>query len=95
MKNDRLDGDRLLTKLMRHHTGERGGWSVVRVPSPEEEDARHLHRELERLKRERLAHRRTLIEGDSTTLPRAFGVGSGRSRPPVTLTRSSQYSSSG
>jgi hypothetical protein len=33
-------------------TGERGGWSVVRVPSPEEEDARHLHRELERLKRE-------------------------------------------
>jgi transposase len=29
----------------------------VRVPSVEEEDARHLHRELERLKRERLAHR--------------------------------------
>ena len=35
----------------------RGGWSVLRVPSIEEEDARHLHRELERLKRERLAHR--------------------------------------
>jgi len=57
VKTDRLDGDRLLAKLMRHHAGERGGWSVVRVPSIEEEDARRLHRELERLKRERLAHR--------------------------------------
>jgi transposase len=57
VKTDRLDGDRLLAKLVRHHAGERGGWSVVRVPSIEEEDARHLHRELERLKRERLAHR--------------------------------------
>lgn len=57
VKTDRLDGERLLVKLIRHHSGERGGWSVVRVPSPEEEDARHLHRELERLKRERLAHR--------------------------------------
>lgn len=57
VKTDRLDGDRLLAKLIRHHAGERGGWSVVRVPSPEEEDARHLHRELGRLKRERIAHR--------------------------------------
>ena len=57
VKTDRLDGERLLDKLMRHHAGERGGWSVVRVPSIEDEDARRLHRELERLKRERLAHR--------------------------------------
>jgi transposase len=57
VKTDRLDGERLLAKLIRHHAGERGGWSVVRVPSIEEEDARRLHRELERLKRERLAHR--------------------------------------
>lgn len=57
VKTDRLDGERLLAKLIRHHAGERGGWSVVRVPSIEEEDARHLHRELARLKRERLAHR--------------------------------------
>ncbi len=57
VKTDRLDGDRLLDKLMRHQAGECGGWSVVRVPSIEEEDARRLHRELERLKRERLAHR--------------------------------------
>lgn len=57
VKTDRLDGERLLAKLIRHHAGEHGGWSVVRVPSVEEEDARHLHRELGRLKRERLAHR--------------------------------------
>src|SRR3972149_2202703 len=57
VKTDRLDGERLLAKLIRHHTGERDGWSVVRAPSLEEEDARRLHRELERLKRERLAHR--------------------------------------
>ena len=57
VKTDRLDGDRLLDKLIRHHAGERGGWSVVRVPSVDEEDAKRLHRELERLKRERLAHR--------------------------------------
>lgn len=57
VKTDRLDGKRLLAKLIRHHRGERGGWSVVRAPSLEEENARRLHRELERLKRERLAHR--------------------------------------
>ena len=57
VKTDRLDGERLLAKLIRHHTGERDGWSVVRVPSIEVEDARRLHRELERMKRERLAHR--------------------------------------
>jgi transposase len=57
VKTDRLDGERLLAKLIRHHAGERGGWNVVRVPTVAEEDARRLHRELERLKRERLAHR--------------------------------------
>ncbi len=56
VKTDRIDGEHLLTKLMRYHTGERGGWSVVRVPTVAEEDARRLHRELERLKRERASH---------------------------------------
>ena len=55
-KTDRLDGDKLLTQLMRYHAGEKC-WSVVRVPSVEDEDARRLHRELERLKRERGGHR--------------------------------------
>ena len=79
VKADRLDGDRLLAKLIRHHAGERGGWSVLRVPSIEEEDARHLHRELERLKRERLAHRvriQSLLvtQGVRLTLKRALGL---------------------
>jgi transposase len=79
VKTDRLDGDRLLAKLIRHHAGERGGWSVVRVPSLEEEDARHLHRELERLKRERLAHRvriQSLLvtQGVRLTIKRALGL---------------------
>jgi transposase len=55
-KTDRIDGEHLLTKLVRYHAGERGGWSVVRVPTVAEEDARRLHRELDRLKRERGSH---------------------------------------
>ena len=45
-KTDRLDVHKLLTMLLRHMTGERKVWSVVRVPSVEEEDRRQLHREL-------------------------------------------------
>jgi len=38
---------------MRYHHGERQVWQVVNVPSVEAEDQRHLHRDLETLKRER------------------------------------------
>ena len=55
-KTDRLDGDKLLAMLIRYHAGERRMWSVVRVPTPEQEDARRAHRELGRLGRERTAH---------------------------------------
>jgi transposase len=55
-KTDRLDGDKLLGMLMRYAAGERRVWSVVRVPTPEQEDARRAHRELGRLGRERTAH---------------------------------------
>jgi transposase len=44
-KTDRLDAGNLVNMLVRHHLGEKK-WSVVRVPSPEEEDRRHLHRDL-------------------------------------------------
>ena len=54
-KTDRLDGDKLLIMLLRHHTGERV-WSVLREPSAEAEDARRTHRELGRLMHERIAH---------------------------------------
>jgi transposase len=55
-KTDRLDVGKLLTMLMRYHLGESKVWSVVRVPSVEAEDNRHLHRELDVLKRERTRH---------------------------------------
>ena len=54
-KTDRLDGDKLLAMLVRHHAGERV-WSVLHEPTPEDEDARRTHRELARLMHERTAH---------------------------------------
>jgi transposase len=44
---------KLATMLIRYDGGERRVWSVVRVPSVEEEDNRHLHRELGELRKER------------------------------------------
>nr|WP_311732106.1 IS110 family transposase [Variovorax paradoxus] len=54
-KTDRLDGDKLLAMLLRHHRGERV-WSVVHEPTPEDEDARRTHREFARLTKERTSH---------------------------------------
>ena len=36
--------------------GDRGVWRLVRVPTPEPEEAKRLHRERRRLVRERVAH---------------------------------------
>jgi transposase len=55
-KTDRLDSDKLLSMLMRYYGGERRVWSVARIPTPEQEDDRRLHRELERLRKEQTAH---------------------------------------
>jgi transposase len=52
-KTDRLDVRKLLTMLLRHMAGEQKVWSVVRVPSVEEEDRRQLHRELTTAKQDR------------------------------------------
>jgi transposase len=51
-KTDRLDVGKLLTMLMRYYQGEKKVWSIVHVPSPEDEDQRQLHRELTALKAE-------------------------------------------
>jgi transposase len=53
VKTDRVDVLKLIAMLIRHHNGESSVWSVVHVPSPTAEDARHLHRELLTLKRDR------------------------------------------
>ena len=55
-KSDGLDAAKLYEMLLRYVGGEKRVWRVVRVPTVEQEDARRLHRELERLKKERNAH---------------------------------------
>ncbi len=55
-KTDRIDARKLLSMLIRYHGGEEKLWSVVRVPTVEEEDAMQLHRELGSLKKERNMH---------------------------------------
>ena len=55
-KTDRLDARKLLAKLYQYLSGDRGVWSVVRIPSADAEDGRMLHREHERLSKERTRH---------------------------------------
>ncbi len=54
-KSDGLDAAKLLSMLFRHAGGEKV-WSVVRVPTEEEEHARQLHRELQSLGQESTRH---------------------------------------
>lgn len=56
-KTDGLDVQRLLSLLLRYHDAESRVWSVVRVPSVEQEDGRQLSRDWEVLKKERTLHR--------------------------------------
>ena len=51
-KTDGLDVESLLHMLIRFHLGDRNVWRTVHVPSAEDEDARRLTRERERLKKE-------------------------------------------
>ena len=55
-KTDRIDVGMLLRALMAWGQGDRHVWSVVRVPTVDEEDLRRSHRERDRLVRERTAH---------------------------------------
>jgi transposase len=52
-KSDRVDALKLLRLLIRYWQGERRALSVVRVPPPEWEDARRLHRERENVLKDR------------------------------------------
>ncbi|MBT8001646.1 MAG: IS110 family transposase [Rhodospirillales bacterium] len=55
-KTDRIDALGMLRALMAFERGEEQVFSVVRVPSVEAEDARRIHRERERLIKERIQH---------------------------------------
>jgi transposase len=86
-KTDRLDATKMVHQLVRHD--ERGDrLRAVRVPTPEEEDARRPVRELERLKKERSAHQArirsllTLHGIGETKLGKAFGAIVAKMRQP-------------
>ena len=71
-KTDRLDVRKLLTMLLRHSAGEKKVWSVVRVPSVEEEDRRQLHREMQTAKQDRtrvINRIKGLLAGHGVQLP--------------------------
>ena len=53
-KTDRLGAEGMLRVLAAWLGGDRGVCSMVRVPTPEQEDAKRPHRERERLVQERL-----------------------------------------
>ena len=74
-KSDRIDGECLLRTLMAHWRGEPRVVRVVRVPAPEQEDARRHSRERDRLVKEQTGHINR-IKG----LLRLIGLGAGNPR---------------
>ncbi len=53
IKNDPVDAGKLVNMLCRYHAGERKVWSVVNVPSVQDEDGRQLHRGLKDVQRQK------------------------------------------
>jgi len=81
-KADGLDVRKLVTMLVRYRLGERKIWSVVRAPSAEDEDGRHLHRELSALKKERT---RTTNRIKGLLISQGIRQASGTALSPKTL----------
>jgi transposase len=72
-KTARLEVPKLLTMLRRHAAGERKVWSVVHVPSADEEDRRQLHREPLTATRDRprvINRIKGLLASQGLTMPR-------------------------
>lgn len=77
-KSDGLDATKLAEMLVRYGLGETRVWRVVQPPMPEQEDARHLHREIEIMQHEQrqLGNRMAgllLAIGVRVTVNRRFG----------------------
>jgi len=93
IKTDRIDARRLVNALFRYIQGDSESCRVVRPPTPEEEDAKRLHRERKRLVQERTAHLsrikallmaqgiRALRITDATWLKRLDNMHTGDGRP--------------
>ena len=60
-KTDKLDVHKLMNMLLRHAAGETGMWAIINVPSREDEDERRIHRELERLTKEKTQHENRIL----------------------------------
>ena len=96
-KTDSIDGETLLRTLMAWARGERRVCSMVRAPSPEEEDRRRLTRERGTLLKERIQHTnrvKGLLSGqgirdydplrrDRVERLEALRTGDGRELPPM------------
>jgi transposase len=76
-KTDRLDAIGMLRVLAAYLRGDRQSCSMVRVPTPEEEDAKRIHSE-----RENLVHERLRIENRIEALLFTQGI---RKRPSLRL----------
>jgi transposase len=77
-KSDGLDVRKLLAMLVRYHAGEAKVWSVLRVPTVDEEDRRQLHRELRTLKKEHTRVRNRiqgLLASQGIRLPKGRDLG--------------------
>jgi transposase len=53
IKSDPVDASKLVNMLCRYYAGERQVWSVVNVPSVQDEDGRQLHRGLKDVQRQK------------------------------------------
>lgn len=77
-KTDGIDVKKLFDRLVRYDQGQKDVWRVVAVPSVEQEDARRLHRELERLQKEATQHKnriRCLLKLHGVSVGRIGGRG--------------------
>lgn len=74
-KSDRIDGEQLLRTLMSYCRGEPRVVRIVRVPTPEQEDARRVTRERDRLVKEQTAHSNRI-----KSLLRLLGIAVGNPR---------------
>lgn len=76
-KSDRIDGEQLVRTLMAYLRGEPRVVRIVRVPSPDQEDARRASRERDRLVKEQTQHSNRL---KSLLQLHGFAVGNPRRR---------------